>query len=308
MTEQEFRERLKRAARNDGLSAGHQVQVLARRKGDEHKVRNWHRAKYILTIALLLATGMTGAVAGGRYLVDWQGKPVLNQVSSDERMLELMGGPVSGEVKSIMKWDEKQGAYLGVLAGGRDLVASSLEKLRQWVTSDATLPWPVKLPVEYQQMTRGTMHVECGAEGEFRLRRQEVTEDGYIISYFDMPKEHCFVTGYTISLMDAERRQLHINVTLAGLNWKRGFPVTDGSTFTELNVDGMVEAIAIETGSETRLALRQEVWPPLRCKLVEGLPDDVVRESLSEYDCIEIEIIGQGSPEDLLAIFGLEAP
>jgi len=308
MTEQEFRERLNRAARNDGLTPERQMQVLARIGKEDKKVRSWHKAKYILVIALLLATGVTGAVAGGRYLVDWQGKPMpTGQVLTDQRTLELMGGPTSGDVKSIMKWNDEQGAYLGTLAGGHELRASSLEKLQTWVMADGTLPWPEKLPEEYQQMVSGTIHIECGPEGEYRLRRQEVTEDGYIISYFEMPKDHCFLTAYTLSLTDLKRHYLQINVTLVGLHWKRGFPVTDGSTFTELNVDGMVQAVAIESAGETRLALRQEIWPPVTYKMVEGHHDGVVEETLSEYDCIEIEITGQGSPADLLAIFGLSA-
>lgn len=308
MTEQEFRERLKRAARNDGLSAGHQAQVLARRKGDEHKVRNWHRAKYILAIALLLATGMTGAVAGGVSMIDWNGKPSqARQVSSDRRMMELMERHSNGQAVSVMKWDEEDEEYHGVLASDMELIASSLEKLQSWVETDGTLPWPANIPESYQQMSRGDVRYVCDAEGELHLRKQEVTEDGYIVSCFQLPKDHRFMTGYTIYLYNDKRQHLSIWLNLTNKQEMRGFPATDGSTFTELNVDGMVEAIAIETGSETRLALRQEVWPPLRCKLVEGLPDGVVRESLSEYDCIEIEIIGQGSPEDLLAIFSLEA-
>ncbi|MBQ4580947.1 MAG: hypothetical protein IJA83_09840 [Clostridia bacterium] len=307
MTEQEFRERLKRAARNDGLSAEHQVKVLARRKGDEHKVRNWHKAKYILAIALLLATGVTGAVAGGIGMVDWNGESFSNRVESDPRLMDLMGGRTNGKVKSVQKWQEDVGAYTGTLASGMDYHASSLEKLQEWVTADGVLPWPVNIPKGYQQMSRGVVHVECEPDGEYRLLEQEVTEDGYIITYFEMPQDNYLINSYTLNLTDNKRRDLQINVTLVGLHWKRGFPVTDDSTFTELNVDGMVQAVAIESAGETRLALRQEIWPPVTYKMVEGHHDGVVEETLSEYDCIEIEITGQGSPADLLAIFGLSA-
>ncbi len=307
MTEQEFREQLKRAARNDGLSHERQVQVLARREGDEHKVRNWQKAKYILVIALLLATGVTGAVAGGRYLVDWRGKPLSNRVASDPRLLELMDKYSVGQAVSVLKWNEDAGDYRGVLASDVELIASSLEKIQSWVETDGTLPWPVNIPEEYQHMSRGEVRYVCKADGELRLRKQEVTEDGYIVSCFLLPNDHRFMNGYTIYLYNDKRQHLSIWLSLTKKQYMSGLPATDGSTFTELNVDGMLQAVAIETASETRLALRQEVWPPVTYKIVEGLPDGVVKESLSEYDCIEIEITGQGSPTDLLAIFGLEA-
>lgn len=308
MTEQEFRERLKCAARNDGLSAEHQAQVLARRKGDEHKVRNWHKAKYILVIALLLATGVTGAVAGGVSLIDWNGKPSqAQQVSSDRRMMELMNKHSYGQAVSVLKWNEEEDEYHGVLAADMELVASSLEKLQSWVETDGTLPWPANIPETYPKMSRGDVRYVCDAEGELHLRKQEVTEDGYIVSCFQLPNDHRFMTGYTINLYNDDRQQLSIWLDLAEKQWKSAFPIEDGSTFTELNVDGMMEAIAIETASETRLALRQAVQPPLTYKVVAGHPDGVVKETLMEYDCIEIQIIGQGSPADLLAIFGLEA-
>ncbi len=305
MTEQEFRERLKRAARNDGLSHEQQVQVLARREGDERKVRNWHKVKYILVIALLLATGVTGAVAGGRYLVDWRGKPFSNRVASDPRILELMEKYSVGQAVSVLKWDEEADDYRGVLASDVELVASSLEKLQSWVETDGTLPWPVNIPEAYQHMSCGEVRYVCKADGELRLRKQEVTEDGYIVSCFLLPNDHRFMTGYTIYLYNDKRQHLSIWLNLTKKQEMHGFPVTDGSTFTELNVDGMVQAIAIESASETRLALRQEIWPSLTYKTVKGLPDGVVKENLMEYDCLEIEIIGQGTLADLLAIFGL---
>ena len=79
----------------------------------------------------------------------------------------------------------------------------------------------------------------------------------------------------------------------------------DGSAFTKLTVEGMQQAIAIEAGGVTRVALRQTVQPVLPYKIAGGGPDGVIDETLMEYDCIEIIIIGDGTPAELLAIFGL---
>ena len=307
MREQEFRARLKRAAGNDGLSTERRMQVLARAGKEDKTVWMSGKMKLILVMIVVLMLGVTGALASSWGMVDWQGEPFSNRVSSDQRMMDLMGGRKNGKVKSVLKWKEDVRAYTGSTDLGMDYYASTLEKLQAWITADGTLPWPVNIPKGYDQMSMGRVHVVSGPEGEFQLLEQEITEDGYIITYFYMPEDHLLLDSYSLYLTDHKRHQLQINVSLVGMNWKRGFPMEEGSVFTELNVDGMVEAIAIETATETRLALRQELWPSVTYKTVEGHPEGVIRESLSEYDCIEIEIIGQGAPDDLLAIFGLTA-
>lgn len=310
MTEQEFRERLKKSVGHIGLSSDRQMKVLAGMKEGERKVRTWSGMKIALAagIVLLLMTGVTGAIAGGWRLLDWSGEPLQSQrVESDQRMMELMDKYSNGQAVSVLKWNEAAGDYRGVLAASVDLNVYSFEKLQSWVTADGTLPWPVNIPEEYQQLTQGEVRYACKAEGEFRLRKQEVTEDGYVISCFLLPNDHRFMEGYTIYLRDENRQRLSIWLQLTKKQGVYGMPAEDGSTFTELKVDGMLQAIAIESAEETRVALRQEVWPPLEYKVVKALPDGVIEESMMEYDCLEIQIIGQGTPYDLLAIFGLTA-
>lgn len=309
MTEQEFRDGLKKSVGHIGLSCDRQMKVLAGMKEGERKVRTWSGMKIALAagIVLLLMTGMTGAIAGGWRLLDWRGKPLQDQrVESDPRMMELMDKYSNGQAVSVLKWNEATDDYRGVLAASVDLNVYSFEKLQSLVTVDGTLPWPVNIPAEFQRFIQGEVRYACKAEGEFRLRKQEVTEDGYIISCFLLPNDHRFMEGYTIYLCDENRQQLNIWLQLTKKPEVYGIPAGDGSAFTELKVDGMQQAIAIESAEGTRVALRQEVWPPLEYKVVKALPDGVIEESMMEYDCLDIQIIGQGTPSDLLAIFGLE--
>ena len=310
MTEHQFRDGLKKSVGHIGFSSECQMKVLARMKEGERKARTWSSMKIALAagIVLLLMTGVTGAIAGGWRMLDWSGKPLQNQrVASDQRMLELMDKYSNGQAVSVLKWNEEAGDYRGVLAASVDLNVYSFEKLQSLVTADGTLPWPVNIPEEYQQLIQGEVRYSCKAEGEFRLRKQEVTEDGYIISCFLLPNASRFMEGYTLYLRDENRQQLSIWLQLAQKQGVYGMPAEDGSTFTELKVDGMLQAVAIESAEKTRVALRQEVRSPLQYKVVKALPDGVIEESKMEYDCLELQIAGQGTPAELLAIFGLTA-
>ena len=305
MTEQEFRDKLKQCVGHTELSSDRQYRVLAEMKGERSRMRTWGKMKIALAVVLIVLLMAGGAVAGGRSLVDWHGKPIsTSKVQTDRRMLELMDWRAKGKWASIQTWDEERGTYTGILASGLDVYAPSLDKLRAWVMADGTLPWLANIPAEYQ-MSSGSVQYACEPAGEIRLRSQETTEDGYILSYFEMPTEHRFIASYTIYLADDERRQLQIQVTLIKANEVYGLPMEDGSIFTELNVEGMQRAIAIESAGVTRVALHKEVRPALPYKSVTGYPE--TNEWLDEYDCLEIGIIGQGTPADLLAIFGLTA-
>lgn len=308
MTEQDFRDALRRQVGQTGLSSDRQAQVLARMKGSQSKVRVNHWFRFAVVVAAVLVLCVTGAAAGGRFLVDWQGEKLpASQLETDQRMWQLKDWRMKGKWASILKWNEERETYTGILAGALEAYASSLTQLRTWVTADGTLPWPGNIPEAYQQLRIGTVEYACEPEGEIRLRNQETTEDGYIISYFDMPKAHRFIKGYYISLEDDERHMLHIQATLTLAEGNPALPMEDGSTFTELAVDGMLQAAAIESAGTTYVALRQAVQPALTYKSVRGYPDGVVKEWQSTYDCLEIIIIGDGKPDDHLAIFGLTA-
>lgn len=307
MTEQEFRDKLKQSVGHTGLSSDRQYRVLAGMHGKPATARSWGKMKIALAVGLVLLLMTGGAVAGSRYLVDWHGEQLQNvQTESDERMMQLREWRTKGKMASIVKWNEARETYTGVLASGLDAYVSSLEQLRSWVTADGMLPWPENIPAGYE-MDSGSVKYVCGPEGEIRLRKQETTEDGYTISYFDMPQKQRFAAGYTVYLEDSEGARMLIQVNLVKAGEAAGHPMMTGDTFTELHVEGMQQAAAIESASQTRVALRQAVDPPLAYRSVMGYSDGTIREYLSEDDCLEIIIIGQGTPDALLAIFGLTA-
>lgn len=306
MTENEFRNALKRSAGHGGLSSERQMEVLARMNGKKKTMRSSKQIKIALMFGLLALLMAGGAAAGGRYLVDWQGEPLqLTQVQSDPRMMELKDWRAKGKWASIQKWNDEWASYSGMLASGMEAYAPTLDKLQAWVTADGTLPWPGNIPSTYQ-MCKGLVEYVCGQEGEIRLRSQETTEDGYIISYFDMPQEHRFVARYAIYLKDDEHHELQIQAMLTRADGAYGLPMEDGGNFAVLDVEGMQKAVAIEFAGVTYVALRQAVQPALVHKVAGGEPDGVVKEWLNEEDCLEIVIIGHGTPDELLAVFDLK--
>ena len=315
MTEQEFRERLKRAARNEGMTPERQMQVLARREGDEHKVRNWHKAKCILVIALLMATGVTGAVAGGWSLVDWQGEPLPSVETAPPYMNSLdvnFKEPEKGQIITLVSLKPPEGEnILGIVSrrDNSDSYASSEAELQAWVEAelDGFLPWPEMIPNEYNQMKMGRVHYAVDEYGEFELVRQELTEDGnFLRTYFELPTNHCYMDNYSLHLLNDEGQELTIKVSLSSMKRKGFFIVDDESSPVVLDVEGFDQAIAIVSPQQSKVALRKDTDYAIHYKYVEGDVDNEKREIISYYDCLEIEIIGQGSPADLLAIFGLE--
>ena len=313
MTEQEFRERLKRAARNEGLSHEQQVQVLARIGKEDKTVRMSNHVRIAVAIVLVLMLGMTGAIAGGMGAIDWDGNPVPQPTKAEERgsvertLVDLIAGPTDGKVKTALKLNEYGLPETGALGTGIQYTPTSVEEIQAWVKADGTLPWPVNIPSEYQQWKSGSVHYVCSELGEYRLIEQEATADGYITSYFGMPADNRFVDSYTVCLLDADGQELEIRLSLTKAGWNKSFQVYDDSRVSKPNVEGALQTIVVESAGTTQVSVRKALAHPLFYKQVQGFPNGIKDEMIQDFDCLDIEIIGQGTPEDLLAIFGLTA-
>ena len=139
MTEQEFRERLKRSARNDGLTPEHQMQVLARIGKDDKTVRMSNHVRIAGAIVLVLMLGMTGAIAGGMGAIDWDGNPVPQPTKAEERgsvertLVDLIAGPTDGKVKTSLKLNEYGLPDAGVVGTGVQYTPTSMEEILAWM-------------------------------------------------------------------------------------------------------------------------------------------------------------------------------
>lgn len=317
MTEQEFRERLKHAARNDGLSPERQMQVLARREGDERKVRNWHKAKYILVIALLLATGVTGAVATGLGGVDWEGKPVqyveyapIASTEAGARLQELFNIPDKAIVSVVTNLDPQEDEYAGLSSSTSNFFASSLAEMQVWVEAGGTLDWVKALPKGYA-LKLGRVGYACGKSGGMELISNEITDDGYMLTQFLIPEEHRFMSNYFMRLINEKEDEITVSVYMDSVKVADNkFRAGDDAEVELINVAGMDHALIITTQEKQQAALYQAFSGPQYYYRAEISRTGERVEWVNDYWGLTIEITttdARLTPADLLAIFGLEA-
>ncbi len=315
MTENEFRDALKKSVGHAGLSSDRQSSVLARMKGGRRKVCTWSKMKIVLVLGLitLMMTGTT--IAAGLAGVDWQGnltQPPLNIPLTDyeggERLQEL-SVPTNAQLVTVLKLNSSAGdvAFLGGTTS--DHFASSLAEMQAWVTADGALPWPVAIPAAYQQLRLGRVGYACDGNGSLVRVSQERTEDGYLRTCFEIPDEHRFMSNYFMRMLDADGQELTINVSMqTGGGLYQSFPVTEESKVTPLQVPEMEGALYIDSPEENMLA----VYCPLKTardyKTVDVAYDG--RSTQSIYTFCNLVIV-MTSPEltaaEMLSIFGLEA-
>ena len=318
MTEQAFREALKASVGNTGLSLDRQQQVLAKLRKEDKTVRMSGKMRIALAMAVVLLLGTTGAVAAGSGFVDWNGEPIPASGGTTppymQGLYEHHQEPENGQIITLESIKPPEGSNslgIGSRRDNSDVYASSVEEMQAWVEAeiDEFLPWPVNLPKEYNQLKKGWVHYAVDTYGEYTMLHQEVTEDGlFVRSYFELPDDHLYMDSYTLRLLNAEGQELRIDVYLSAMNYRNHFQADEESRTTVLDVEDFEQVVAIESPVETLVALRDEFTTyDIRYKEVWGYPDGVKRESTQNYDCLVIEITGQGTPEELLSIFGLTA-
>lgn len=316
MTEQEFRDALKKSVGNTELSSDRQMKVLAGMKGEERKVRTWSKMKVSLVLVLVLALLMGGAVAGGLDGVDWNGEPAqmpqtipLSATEQGARIQELYNVPGKGQIVNVVTMNPREGQIAGMLDDTSDFYASSLEEMKAWIEADGTLYWPAYIPDEYHELRMGRVGYVCSSEGSFKLVSKEKTEDEYLRYVFEMPEDHRYMSSYFLSLLNEQGDEFIINVAMYDhLSLESSFAVEENSKITVLDVAGMDHALVIESPEETLLAMHYALEKPMVYKIVEGMHDGRVREYDNEFQNLVIKITAPDMAiSDLLAIFGLTA-
>lgn len=316
MTEQEFRDALKKSVDHTGLSSERQMKVLAQMKGEGKQVRKGSsRMKLILVLAVIAALSVTGAVAGGLGGVDWNGEPTqmpqaipLSATEQGARVQELFRAPEKGQIVNVVNMNPQEGQIAGIFDSSSDFYASSLEEMAAWVKADGSLAWPVYIPEEYRELRMGRVSYVCSSEGSFELVSREKTDDGYLRYVFEMPEEHRFMSSYFLSLLNEQGEELIVNVAMYDdLSVENAFAVTEDSEVMVLTVEGMDQALAVVSPEETLLAMRCVLEKPLSYTTVESGYDGSVRQYDDELQNLVIKIIAPDmTASDMLAIFGLK--
>lgn len=318
MTEREFRDALKRSIGQIGLSPERQLQVLAGCGREEHTVRMSSKMKTSLAWALALAVilGVTGAVASGLGGVDWNGKPVdipapgyLADTEEGARVQALYNATEKSLVTTVIDLDvSRSGGVGGMLGTSSNSFASTLEEMRAWVEADGALQWPAYIPAGYS-LKLGRVGYSCGTSGALVFVSRETTDDNYLVTTYEIPVEHRFMSDYFMRLQSADGKEMTISVRLdMGASEDDVFTAGDDSTVQMLEIPGMENAMLIHTPEQSTLALRQKLDEPKCSYWMNVYNKSCTSEEKEVFNRLVIKVTAPPMDgTDLLAIFGLTA-
>ena len=313
MTEQEFRERLKRAARNDGLTLERQMKVLARIGKEDKKVRMNKPVRIAVVIALVLLLGTATAVAAGSLYVGWDGEGVVPgpiydfESSRDDQAIELVLGRPDGEAWHItwpMTETENGG---GMSLGTARITINTLSEAAELLSADEYLPWVTTIPDGYTFL-KGYAEYRPLYSYE---RIGEESIDGFNVKRARIPEEQRRMCRYSLTFINEAEQELGIT---AYLDWGDGtgrvFTIGEGGSAKRLVLRDMKDALLTNHPNGTRgLSAHKMLAEPVY--VIEEL--GIFYPDWDQYIEFGSIYIGVNTTDDslteaeLLAIFGLTA-
>lgn len=319
MTEQEFRDALKRQVGQTGLSSDRQAQVLAGMKGGESKVRTWNKMKIALVMAALVVLSVGAAVAGSSRGVNWAGEVievrplVLAAQSEQELAVDRFADAAreDGDVVYFWQIHEDGKKKLAWYEGGSSTYADSMTEMQAWIEAAALLPWPQWLPDGYT-MDTGRVGLACKWPGTHVLRHRATFEDSYDVMWISIPEEYRFVNNYTLRLENEDGKILQIHVNMANRGDEKILRISDDASAEKISIEGMSDALLVDSKTSKVLTARRYLGRNLQYTKFWGFlePDDQLRlsEQMGLYDSLVLEVNTTDadlSVDALLAIFGL---
>lgn len=319
MTEQEFRDALKKTVGSTGLSSDRQMNVLARMKGEEPKVRTWNKMKVSLVLALVVMMSMGAAVATEIIdYVNWKGEPANapqhdweNQEEIWQRMLELSNSPDESVAVIVTR---PASSMIGEITSVGDSTISermhSLAEMADSIQENGVLPWPMHLP-EKSRLSYGLVNYFCDGAGEYTIVDQIVTEDAYVVHHLTIPEEYRRTSSYQASVWLTDDRRIEIRAYSHTGDGPRGVYIGEESIAEHLKVDGMEDVLFIKSPTECRVTMRKTFDEPIGKTDVFRAEDGWgIEQYQIDVKGYSIEIVTQDmslTAADLLAIFGLTA-
>lgn len=315
MTEQKFRDALKRQVGTTGLSSDRQYRVLAGMKGGESKVKVRGRMKFALVcvLMLLLVFGMSAAIAGDRMFLKWDGElenagtPAYHPTTDAYRRMIALQAKVPCDIAYVWNLNAAENETQGI-GGGMSIAVESLEEMQALVCNDGTLPWVTWLPEGYV-LQQGRIHYECDFLGNHDVLGWETTEDGFVVARFNIPEEHRVVSSYTLWLENAAGEELRVNVRLQTATMGPLVEVSEDETVKKLEADGVREALLVKSADEAKLLTRRILTNTVRITSLFAFErEGSMQENLDFYNSLVTNVTYNGktlTEAALLAIFGL---
>lgn len=311
MTEQEFRDALKRQVGQSGLSFDRRYSVLEKIGKEEKKMRVSSKVKIGVILALVLAMGMGAAVAAGSLYVGWDGKgvstgPIYEWDSSmADKAVALASERPDHEAWRIswpMTETENGGA---MFFGEAQITFSTLDEAAELLSEDAYLPWIKVIPDGYSYQ-RGYATYRPLHSYE---RIGEENLDGFNVERARIPEDQRRMCRYSLTFANEAEQEMYVTVYLDwGDGTGRVFTVGEGGSAKRLVLKGMKDALLTKQPNGTRgLSAHKMLSEPVH--VIEEL--GIFYPDWDQYIEFGSIYIGVGTTDDslteddLLAVFAL---
>ena len=310
MTEQEFRDALKRQVGQTGLSSDRQDRVLARIGKEEKKVRVSSKVRIGVIFALVLAMGMGAALAAGSLYVGWDGKgvtpePIYESDSSmDDKAAALASERPDHEAWHVswpMTETENGGA---MFCGEAQITFRTLDEAAELLSEDVYLPWIKAIPDGYSYQ-RGYATYRPLHSYE---RIGEDCIDGFDVKRARIPEDQRRMCRYSLTFTNEAEQEMYVTVYLDwGDGTGRVFTVGEGGSVKRLVLKDVKDALLMNHPNGTRgLSAHKMLSEPVH--VMEEL--GIIYPDWDQYIEFGSIYIGVGtdddslSEDDLLAVFG----
>ena len=313
MTENEFRNALRKQIGQSGLSSERQAQVLARMKGEERKVRATNKLKICLVLAALVVLTMGAAVATEfvKY-VNWDGQPVTHEEPAYE-VLERSEDPIRDPIADELIANKRLEEILQIYYPGQVNIAkseshrvnvTSLEELRQLAGENTQLLIPAGVPEGFT-LTFGHVVFTCKKGTTYRLLSEETLDYGIRVRRSACDPEDLFMCSYFLYFENPEGEQLNFFVRMLYLEEEVLY--AEDAQVKVLRVPGMERAISFDYGSYEMVRMRRPLNEPIDCQYV-ILDFDGIKTPVTERQYFDLEIQVNSTVCDadtMLSCFGL---
>lgn len=313
MTEQEFRDALKRQVGQTGLSSDRQYRVLAGMKGGEGKVRTWNKMKIALVLAALVVMTMGAAVATEivKY-VNWDGKPVDYEPPVYES-LEADADPIRDPIADELIRNKKLEEILMIFYPGQVNIAkseshhtsvSSLEELKQLAGEQTLLPIPDSVPEGFT-LTNSSVHYTRKKGTTYQYLGEERYEAGVRAKRYTCDPDDLWMVQYFLFFRDPNGEHLNLSASLTYR--EEQYLKADAIEVKSLQVLEMEKAVLIDRGERKFVYARKRLQEPIACQILMLAPGGIeTPETDRQYVALELQANSTiCDVETMLACFGL---
>lgn len=318
MTENEFREALKKSVGHAGLSSDRQLKVLARMKGGEAKVRSSNsKMKFVFVLAVVVMMTMGAAVATEivKY-INWEGEPV-DYTPPDygegyEREADSLRDPILKELIAGKKVEEILIVrYVGKPVQGEigtdtSMTADTLEEVIQLAGADTVLPMPVSIPGGFE-MRLNYCFFATKPGTEYRLVAQESYDHGVKVDRYACEREQLFMSSYLMFFENEQGDTLNMSVRI--IRNPEDVLQANAVTVTPIQLEGMDRAIYCETEKYNQLYAYQKLQEPIAYQLISIAPWGIeVLEAMREGAYLDIQMNSNVlTLDEMLGVFSFTA-